>query len=93
MHTIWAVMNDKGEFWKKHIERPYRIRVDKEKNVYDPKTSTVEWIYPDKFTSVLGRAKIFESKRMAQSYCKHDLADARPVKLEVSIVEEVADNE
>jgi hypothetical protein len=89
-HTIWVVINKEGRFWKKNIGRAYRRRIDKD-GIYDPKTSTYEWVYPDKFTDVLGRAKIFESEKMAGSYCdgKHGIGGVKPLKLVCEEIENV----
>lgn len=65
MHVInqsfWVVVNKEGLFWKKNIGNRKWNRKEK------------RYIYPSKFTDVLGRAKIFESKRMAESYCDGEL--------------------
>lgn len=80
-HTIWVVVNEEGRFWKKNVGRKHYKRTDVN-GIYDPKTSTWEIIYPDKFTDILGRAKIFESEKMASSYCKgNGLGTVRAVGL------------
>ena len=75
-HEIWLVVNKEGRYWKKNIGRKYYRRVDMVEGVYDPKTSKHIVIYPDKFTDILGRAKIFESKARARSSSSgHGLGD------------------